>query len=489
MGMIASDPNRPTDSLGNQVRRAVIWRSGSQIVAQALQWSATFLVIRILDPRDYGLFAMTQVVLLLLNMINGYGLASALIRQPSVTRHEIRQLFGLLIALNATLALIQVVLAPVFAAYYRQPEVAQLLRVQALLYLATPFVALPQALLARTLEFAWQAKVNIAASMLSAATALTGAMLGWGVWTLVAAPLMLFVARGIGLTLAAGGPVRPSFDFRGTGRFLHYGGLVAIGQLFALLWSQADVFIAGRAFSPHLLGIYSTSLFLVQIFVSKFVPPLNEVAFAAYARLQGDPAAVARAFLKLARVIAVAGMPFCLGLAATAEPLVLAILGQRWVEAAPVVRLLALSMPFYAVYVLFGPATDALGRPGIATRNGAVAAIVAPALLLVAVRWGILAIAATWLLIFPLLLIVGARRSLPVIGASGRELAAAVLPPALAAAGMAAGVVLLDHLLPPLAPARRLAILVASGATIYGAWLATFARDAIGELLALIRRR
>ncbi|WP_163564663.1 oligosaccharide flippase family protein, partial [Klebsiella pneumoniae] len=81
--------------------------------------------------------------------------------------------------------------------------------------------------------------------------------------------------------------------------------------------SQADVFIAGRLFDPHMLGIYTTSLFLTQIFVSKFVPPLNEVAFSAYARLKDDKAAVAAAFTKSARLIMVGAMPFYLGMATT----------------------------------------------------------------------------------------------------------------------------------------------------------------------------
>ncbi len=47
----------------NRVRSAVFWRSGSQIVSQVVMWTTTLAVIRILDPSDYGLFAMTQVVM------------------------------------------------------------------------------------------------------------------------------------------------------------------------------------------------------------------------------------------------------------------------------------------------------------------------------------------------------------------------------------------------------------------------------------------
>ena len=103
----AESPNQGLESLKAQVRSAVIWRSGTQILGQLLTWASTFIVIRVLSPSDYGLFAMTQVVLVLLNMLNGYGLASALIRRDDASRHAQRQLFGMLILLNLALAAIQ----------------------------------------------------------------------------------------------------------------------------------------------------------------------------------------------------------------------------------------------------------------------------------------------------------------------------------------------------------------------------------------------
>ena len=107
MDVTANQQNQPPESLARQVRNAVIWRSGSQILAQLVQWAATFLVIRILSPHDYGLYAMTGVVLVFLNMLNGYGLASGLVQRPTISHREVRQLFGMLIALNLTLALAQ----------------------------------------------------------------------------------------------------------------------------------------------------------------------------------------------------------------------------------------------------------------------------------------------------------------------------------------------------------------------------------------------
>ena len=102
-------------SFRDQVRSAVIWRSGTQIFGQLIAWGSTFLVIRILAPSDYGLYAMTAVVLNLLSLMNGYGLANALIQQREVTPRLLRQLFGMLIVLNGALALIQFATAPISA--------------------------------------------------------------------------------------------------------------------------------------------------------------------------------------------------------------------------------------------------------------------------------------------------------------------------------------------------------------------------------------
>jgi len=291
------------------------------------------------------------------------------------------------------------------------------------------------------------------------------------------------------MTWSARSLVWPSFDFRGAGTIARYGGVMAASQLFWFLQSQADVFIAGRSFSPHTLGIYTTSLFLTQIFVAKFVPPLNEVAFSAYARMQADPDAIARAFVKGVRLVMIAAMPFYLGLAATAEPLVLTVLGDKWRETIPVVRLLALAMPFMTVQVLFTPASDARGRPGIGVRNGAIGAVILTGAFLVGANWGPTGMGLAWIAAYPLYLAISAWRTLPVIGVRARDLGDAVASPALAAITMTLVITMVDAVLPPIDVHWRLALLVPIGGLVYAAWMLVFARSTVADLIAVIRKR
>src|SRR3546814_848676 len=453
-----SDANAQDGNFGTQIRSAIFWRSGSQIVSQVVSWTSTLIVARLLDPADYGLFAMTLVVLnfmgfmngygivralvqaqvlnlqqirqalglllvlhcslglaqlfvsvldvdfsephivarlfdpavyglfamtlVVLNFMgfmNGYGLVSALVQAPVLNIQQIRQAFGLMLVLNGGLALAQLFLAGIAADYYGQPMVANLLRVQALIYLSTPFISLPEVLIGRSLNFKAPAFVNILTAMVTAVVSLTGALLGWGVWTLVFAPVLGFWVKAVGNMIATRFFVLPSFNFRGTGGMVGFGASLLGSQLLIMVQSQSDILIGGRMLSPHELGLYSEALFLTQIFVSRFIPPLNDVAFPAYARMQADKSMLNQSFCKAVRLILLVACPLYLGMAVVAEPLIQILFGSKWLGMAPLVTILAASMPCYALQVLFSPALNALGLPRLTARISAIGALIMPA--------------------------------------------------------------------------------------------------------------
>ncbi|CAN5231600.1 hypothetical protein BH10PSE12_BH10PSE12_35130 [soil metagenome] len=487
MGLRDADITEP--GFGARIRSAVFWRSGSQIVSQIVSWTSTLAVIRILDPADYGLFAMTQVILGFMAFLNGYGLVSALVQSETLDPHKLRQAFGIMLLLNGALALLQLLIAPLAADYYGQPLVADLLRVQALIYLATPFISIPEAIMGRSMDFKRPAVVNFIAAAAAAAVAITGALMGWGVWTLIFAPLVGFWVKGLGYVVATGFVPLPSFDFRGTGAMVAFGASLLGSQLFWIVQSQADIFIAGRVLSPHELGLYAEALFLTQIFVSKFIPPLNDVAFPAYARMQKDPAMIRWSFCKAVRLLLLLSCPIYFGMAVTAQPLVETVFGTKWLPMAPFVAILALAMPFMTLQVMFAPVSNALGRPGITARISAVGAVLMPCAFLIGIRFGAIGLAWGWLLAFPILTIVTVRLAGAPMGLHARDVAKAATPAVLASAAMAVVVKAADLVLPALAAPIHLAILVAIGGLAFAAILLLFARSTANELLGLVVRR
>lgn len=488
-GLNTQDADATHDGFGDRVRSAVFWRSGGQILTQVLSWCVTLAVIRILNPADYGLFAMTQVVLNFLTFLNGYGLISALVQSESIDSHKLRQAFGLMILMNGGLALAQLLVAPIAADYYRQPMVADLLRVQALIYLSTPFISLPEVLMGRSLDFRRPAFVNLITGLIAAAVAIGGALAGWGVWTLVWAPVAGFWSKAIGYLIVTRFFVRPSFDFRGMGSVVTYAISLLGTQLFFLIQSQADVFIGGRTLDPHTLGLYAEALFLTQIFVSKFIPPLNDVAFPAYSRMQTDKKRVAASFAKAIRLLMLVACPLYLGMAVTAEPLVATLFGEKWLAMAPLVSVLALAMPFLALQVMFPPVCNAMGRPGLSARIAIIGAAIMPIAFLIGIRFGAIGLAAAWLCAYPVFALITARIAGSLIGLDFRTLIASFAPGFVSATAMALVVMAADRLLPPLAAPIRLLILVAIGGSSFAGLLTLVSRETIHELVTLVLRR
>ena len=479
-------------SLAAQVRTAVIWRSGSQIGTQIVSWASTLIVIRLLAPEDYGLFAMASVMLVLLNTMNGWGLASALIREEHVSEERLRQTLGMLVLLNGGLALIQFCAAPLVAMWFEQPMVAQLLRVQSLLYLAVPFCALPHAILSRRMDFRRPAQVRLAAALAGAGTALTGALSGWGVWTLVAAPLAMILTEAIGMTWAARAPVRPSFRFAGAGHIAGFGGVMTATQLFWFVQSQADVMIAGRVLDAHSLGVYTTGLFLAQLLAAKFVPPINEVAYAAYARQHADGTVAdegAGALLATIRLVMLIALPAYAGLAVVAPALVPVLLGEKWREIVPLLPILSAAMAMMTLQILFAPATNARGVPMAALRITMIGSVVMPLAFFTGSHFGVTGFAWGWVGGMAVLTAATVRLSGAIIGLRLGALARAVLPPAIAALAMAGLIALVLHWLPPVPDLLALAIAVPLGVALYGGVLYLIAPERIAEALRFARNR
>jgi O-antigen/teichoic acid export membrane protein len=477
--------NQPSDpSFVSRVRLAVLWRSGSQIITQIVAWCSTLIVIRLLAPQDYGLFAMTQVMLVLFNTMNGHGLASALIREAEVSEQRLRQTLGMLLLLNGSLALLQFLSAPFVAMYFKQPLVADLLRVQALLYFATPFIALPQAMLSRQLDFRRPAQVRLVAAIAGAITALGCAWSGMGVWTLVAAPLALFYTEAIGMMIAARAPLRPSFRFAGAGHIAGFGGVMTVTQIFWFIQSQADVVIAGRVLEPHWLGVYTTGLFLAQLLATKFVPPVNEVAYAAYSRQQQSGPAPLLATIRLVLLIA---LPAYAGMAAVAPPLVDLLLGEKWAEIAPLLPVLAIAMCLLTLQILFSPATNARGVPIVAMRISILGAIIMPSAFLIGSGWGVEGFVWAWVGGMILLTAATVTYSGGILGLTWPALVSTISPLIFAAAMMGGTVFVVRGLLPAMPAFAQLALLIPLGMAIYGAVLHSIAPERLAEAMRFLR--
>jgi O-antigen/teichoic acid export membrane protein len=490
MSDTAASPTGGELPLRQRVVRALGWSAGGRVVAQAVSWVITLVVIRLLTPADYGLMALAMIFVTLFGLLSELGMGSALIQVSRLTDDQIRQTFGIVIVIQLALAVLTLAAALPIAAFFNEPRLAPIVELSSLQFAIVAFWVIPEALLMRVLNFRLKAYVDTVGQLVGSVTTLGLAYLGYGVWALVWGVLATSAAKAIGFTVAARFFVWPQFSMRGMGAIISFGSLLTAERIFWFLYSQADNVILGKRFGGEVLGIYSVALQLAALPMDKVGPIIGQVAFPAFAEVQRRPHDATEYLLKAIRLIALCSFPMMFGLSTVAPWFVPLVLGPKWHDAVLPLQLLALAIPLRFVGLALPPFLKGLGYPRLSLTNTIITAVILPLSFLIGSFWGVVGVCSAWLIGYPLcfgVTVVRAGRVAPVTLAAVLR---AMAPAASASAAMSGGLWLVAAALPPsLGPIVELALLVPLGAVIYGGLMLAFNRAACYEALELARPR
>lgn len=465
------------------------WQAAAQAIGQGVTWLSTLVVIRLLSSEDYGLLAMAGVLTNFFLLVADMGVGAASVQARELSEDDLGRLSGLAILTNVGGFLLAVPSAPLVAAYFREPALVEIIVAQSVAFLFMALYVLPQSQLVRAMDFKRKARVDSTAMIVSAAIAVGGALAGFGVWALVAANIGMHATRTVGYRRAAGLKVAPRFGGGASRRFLAFGLVLTADRLLFFAFSQADVVIGGRVLGPELLGVFTVAMSIAVIPLDKIVPIINQVAFSAYSRIQGEADRVRRSLVQTVRVVSFGSFPIFLGLAVVAPDLVAAVLGPKWQSVVVPMQLLSLMLPMKAVASVLPPALYGTGQPMVSVVNLVISLVLMLVALLIGVPYGLLGLCLAWVFAYPVIFAITTTRTARAVGASPREVFAECGFPLGAALLMAAVTWGIATMLPATWPAGlRLPIEIGTGVLVYGVTTLAVKRSLIDETLALVRR-
>lgn len=351
----------------SQVQLGLKWVTLSQASVQGGRFLTNVVLARLLVPEMFGLVAMANVVIHVLGVVRELGLGAAYIQRPVADAEERRvaanTTFYLSLATNGALFLVASSLVPAIAAYYRAPEVEPVLRVMFVTFLFDAFGTTPSLVLQKELDFGRFALAEIAASAALAVIGIGAALLGFGVWSLVAGHLGSKAVQCTAFFLLSGWRPQRTFDRRMARELFAYGKYLWAFAILSAVGAQLDRAIMGRWIGPATLGVYTLALNLSLLPTRQITNLVNRVSFPALSTLQHDPVALRRASRRALAHVAVLSLPLGLGMAATARELVLTVYGPRWSEAIPVLEILAFYGMTLSVSAVHGPVLRAIAKP------------------------------------------------------------------------------------------------------------------------------
>ena len=338
-------------TLAARAGRALAVNVANTLVSRVGTFAIGVALARILGPEEFGTFAVALLALLAVLSFNELGVSLAIVRWPDSPKLIAPTVATLSAASSVAFAILAVIVAPAFCAAMGAPDATDIVRLLALSVIIDGVVAAPAAMLQRDFRAGRRMVIDQVVSWLGALVSISTALAGMGAMSLAAGRIAGALAGAV-LFLHAQ-PVRFGFDRAIARRLLAFGLPLALSSIVVFAVKSIDQVIVGGVLGPIALGYYVLALNLASWPVAVFSQPVRDVSPAAFARLQGDPPALRKAFVSSVGLLTAVTLPVCLVLSGAAEPIISVVYGAVWLPGAVVLGWLGLLSAMRILFELF----------------------------------------------------------------------------------------------------------------------------------------
>lgn len=467
------------------------WSAASRWISQIFRWAATIATARLLLPTDYGIVGMAAVLIGFLQNIAEFGFGSAIVQQRHLSRDKVREIGGAGLIISFGLFLVAWAVTPLVVRFYDEPALRLVVPVMSLKFIFDAFASPARSTLQRDLRFRELSIIEGIESLVMAGVTVGLAWLTHSYWCFVASNLASGIVFGILAHRASPHPPKFPRSIAEIRPQLTFGRDIVLARLAWYTYSNADFAVVGRMLSKAALGAYSLAWNIASVPAEKFSTLVLRVAPSVLSAAREQPGEMRRYYLMLVRGVALISVPIAVGLALVVQPLVMGVLGAKWVDAIAPMRLLCLFFAVRSIASLGPVVMVSRGEPHVDRNFSFVFALILPALFVVGTRWGLTGVAAMWLTAYPIIFgLLQQRWVLRTLEIPARTFVAETWPAFSSALLMCVPVILIDRALPESAPALvRLALMGTSGAVTYVGALRLLHRAAFDGAVSLVRNR
>jgi O-antigen/teichoic acid export membrane protein len=375
------------------VSRGVLWKLGSQFTIQLFGLVISLGIARILSTSEYGTASLALAFAAFATIFSDLTLGAVLVQRRVVSQAETSSLMWFSAVLGLCLTIAFALLAPALASLLGRHSLQPILIGVAPVFLLSTLGTVPTALLNRRMAYRALELRSMAAIATSATVALVVAMLGGGAWALVGQQIAQVTVLTSLAWIAAAWLPSLTFSRSQLGRVVPFG-LYALGsRALGTLAANLDNVLVGAFLGTAALGPYAIAYNILLIPLARLAMPVQEVAYPTFSSLD-DRLAVGRLWLRANAALLVIMTPVMLALAVEAPDFVRVVLGGRWSDAGPVLRLLAVGGFFQCLTWLTAAVLQACHRERLLLgyAAGRTAALITA--FAVGLHWGIDGVAA-----------------------------------------------------------------------------------------------
>lgn len=340
------------ESLKNKTVRGVGWSFVDNIANSGITFLVGLVLARLLTPSEYGIMAMITIFIAVSTSIVDSGFSNALIRKTDAGRTDYSTVFYFNLAVSAGLYAVLFLCAPWIAAFFKEPLLTDVMRVIGIVLVVNAFAIIPRTLFVKAVNFKVQTKVSLIASLSSGTVGIGMALGGMGVWSLVGQQLSRQLLNTVFLWVY--GRWRPSaeFSWRSFRELFGFGSKLLLSGLLDTAFKEVYSLVIGRCYTSAQLGQYTRAQQFNMIFSSNLTSVVQRVSYPVLSSIQDEPARLKAAYRRVIKVTMLITFACMMGLAAVAEPLIVLLIGEKWMPAVGFLQIICFSGMLYPLHAI-----------------------------------------------------------------------------------------------------------------------------------------
>ena len=340
---------------GTSLRQRTItgfsWRFVTVLGNFVSNFAIGVVLARLLPPEDFGLVGLALIVIGFGKLFADLGIGPALIQRDTLTERHIRVGFTLSLVMGAVLTLAVYHTAPWAARFMDDARLTGILHVLAFVFLVSTLKIVSIALLNRRLDFRRLMITELVSYGIGyGGVAITLALMGFGVWSLVYGSLVQNVLAAVIAYAMVRHTIKPLVARQEAKELASFGAGISAASIVNYAALQGDYIIVGRMLGPGALGLYARAYNLMKIPLNYFVKVLSKVLFPAASKIQHEPERFRRVYLTSLTFTNFVSIPCLLFIVILAREIIVGIYGPQWEGAVVPLQALALFGVFRASY-------------------------------------------------------------------------------------------------------------------------------------------
>lgn len=356
-------PSQPDSRpLSASVRRGAFWSVATSLLLRVASIFVTAVIARILDPRDFGVFAVALTAYTIVSSVGEFGVSSCLIRADLDLDSLAPTMAAVSVATSAILAGAMTVFAVPIAGALGSAAAAGPIRVMALTVILNGVFAVPTAQLTRDFKQDKLFLANAISFVPSTVLLILLAKSGSGAMAFAWSRVVGQFVSGCVVFAAVPKVYRPGVARSAMSVLFMFGLPLAGANFVNYILVNVDYALIGHLMGAVPLGIYVLAFNVASWPASLFSTMLYSVALPAFSRVKHDADLLKNAIGSAMGALSIVVIPICALTMALARPLVLTLYGAKWATSADVLSVLSLYGAISMICSLFANIVASLGR-------------------------------------------------------------------------------------------------------------------------------